>query len=172
MLKIHNARKEKLTDEDFRSLAEIEEHPEVAKWDIPAYGGDVEKAFSAFKKTLENLSKAGDEFLIAKLDGTVVGFAGIHRSEGETGEKRHVGEVGVVVHPYFQQRGIGTKLLQACVNLARRQGFKRLEADTLAHNIAMRRILEKAGFKLEGFRQMRVRIHGKFYDETSYAILC
>lgn len=27
-----NARKEKLTDRDFRRLAEMEEHPEVAKW--------------------------------------------------------------------------------------------------------------------------------------------
>ncbi|KPV62606.1 MAG: acetyltransferase [Candidatus Bathyarchaeota archaeon BA1] len=171
MLKMLNAREGRLTDEDFRRLAEIEEHPEVARWDIPAFGGDVERAFASFKKSIENISERGDEFLVALLDGRIVGFVGIHRLKGEIGEIKHVGEVGVAVHPDFQRRGIGTKLLKACVNLARRQGFKRLEADTLAYNIAMRHILEKTGFQLEGVRRRRVRINGKYYDEACYAIL-
>ena len=170
-LKIINARKGGLTDEDFRRLAGMETHPEVARWGIPAFGGDVEKVFAAFKKSLENISETEDEFLVAMVDGRVVGFAGIHRLEGKIGERKHVGEVGITVHPDFQRRGIGTKLLKACVNLARNRGFKRLEADTLAHNIAMRRILEKTGFKLEGIRRRRVRIKGKCHDEACYAIL-
>ena len=170
-LKMINARKERLTDEDFRRLAEIEEHPEVAKWDIPAYEGDVEKALTAFKKSIKNISRTGDEFLVAMLDGRVVGFVGVHRLKGEIGEITHVGEIGIVVHPDFQRRGIGTKLLKACVNLARKRGFERLEADTLAHNTAMTCILKKAGFKLEGVRCKRIKRNEKYYDEACYAIL-
>lgn len=170
-LKIVNARKEKLTDRDFRRLAEIEEHPEVAKWDIPAYGGDVQRAFAAFKKSIKNLSKRGDEFLVAMLEGRVVGFVGIHRLKGEIGEMAHVGEVGIVVHPDFQRRGIGTKLLKACVNLARKRGFKRLEADTLTHNKAMTHILKKVGFELEGVKRKRIKRNEEYHDEACYSIL-
>ena len=169
MLKIIDARKHKLTDKEIWMLAEIEEHPKVARWDIPAFEGDVERAFTAFKKSIESLSETGDEFLVAVMDGRVVGFAGICRLEGKTGEMRHVGEVGIAVHPDFQRSGIGTKLLKTCVNLAGRRDFKRLEADTLAHNMAMRRILEKTGFRLEGIRRKRVRIDAKYYDEACYA---
>lgn len=170
-LEILNAKEKRLTDEEIQMLAEIEEHPEIAKWDIPAYGGDVEKVYMAFKKSLEGLPRSGDEFLVAKVNGRVVGFAGIHRLSGERGEMRHIGEVGIMVHPEYQRRGIGTGLLEAAVSLARRQGFERLEADTLAHNKAMRRIAEKAGFKLEGIRRRRFKSDGKYSDETCQAIL-
>jgi RimJ/RimL family protein N-acetyltransferase len=171
-IKIINARKVRLTEEDYRSLAEIEKHPEVAKWNIPpSYGGNVEKLSAIFKESIENLSETENEFLVAKLDGRVVGFAGIRRLKGETGELRHVGEIGISVHPDFQQRGIGTKLLKASVSLAIRRGFKRLEADTLAHNKAMRRILEKTGFKLEGVKRKRIKINGNYFDEACYGAL-
>jgi len=170
-LRIINAKETKLTGKDFRELAEIEEHPDVARWDTPFYGGDVERTTTAFKEYFQNLSKSQDECLVAKLDGKVVGFAGIHRLKGEAGEMAHVGEVGIAVHPDFQRRGIGTKLLKECVSLAARQGFKRLEADTLAHNMAMRRILEKVGFKLEGVRQERIRRGKEYHDEACYAII-
>lgn len=66
-----------------------------------------------------------------------MGFVGIHRLKGEIVEMAHVGEVGIAVHPDFQRREIGTKLLKTCVSLAGKRGFKRLEADTLAHNTAI-----------------------------------
>ena len=166
MLKIIDARKHRLTDKEFRELADMEVHPQVVKWNISAFAGDVNRVFAAFKKSIENISETQDEFLVAILKERVVGFAGIHRLKEE---KKHVGEVGITVHPDFQRSGIGTKLLKACVNLAEVRGFKRLEADTLAHNIAMRRILEKTGFCLEGIRRKRVRINAKYYDEACYA---
>lgn len=159
-----------MTDEAIRAVAEIEEHPEVSKWDIPAFGGNVDKAFVAFKKSIENL-ETGNELLVAQLDGRVVGFAGIHRLEGEIGEMSHVGEIGIAVHPDFQRRGIGAELLKSCMGLAKARRFERLEADTLSHNSAMRRLLEKTGFKFEGIRTKRVKIDGKYYDEACYAIL-
>jgi RimJ/RimL family protein N-acetyltransferase len=170
-IKIINAKKKRLTDEDIRMLAEMEEHPMVTKWDVPAFKGDIEKAYEGFKKSLEKLPRTQDEFLVAKVDKRVVGFVGIHRLKGEIGDMSHVGEVGIIVHPDFQSRGIGTKLLEKCISHARNQDFTRLEADTLAHNTAMRRILEKVGFKLEGIRRRRFKRNGKYLDEACYAIL-
>lgn len=168
-LEIINTRNQKISDRDIRALAEIEEHPEIAKWGIPAFGGDVEKAFAGFKKSLSRVT--GDEFLVAKLDGRVVGFAGIHRLEGEAGEMSHVGEIGIAVHPSFQRKGIGTQLLKSCVDLAKTRRFERLEADTLTHNKAMKRLLDKMGFKLEGVRSKRVKRDREYYDEACYGLL-
>jgi len=170
-LEIVNAKETRLTDDELRMLAEIEEHSEIAKLDIPAFGGDVEKAYAAFKKSHEEFPKSEDESLVAKVNGRVVGFVGIHKLSGERGEMKHVGEVGIMVHPEYQRRGIGTKLLKAAVSLAKRRSFKRLEADTLANNKAMRRIAEKAGFNLEGIRRRRFKSNGGYLDETLQAIL-
>ncbi len=161
---------QKLTDADIRALAEIEEHPEVGKWDIPAFGGDIGKATAAFKKSLGHPGM-NDEFLVAKLEGRVVGFIGIHRFKGEIGEMLHIGEIGIAIHPSNQRMGIGTQLLKACINLAKIRDFKRLEADSLAHNTAMRRLLEKTGFELEGVRKKRIRRDGKYFDKACYAML-
>lgn len=168
-LEIIDTRHQKLTDNDIRAVAEIEEHPEVGKWDIPAFGGDVEKAFAGFKKWLDRIS--GNEFLVAKLDGRVVGFTTIHRIEGEIGEMSHVGEMSIDVHPDFQRRGIGTELLRSSVNLAKTRRFERLEADILANNQAAQNLVKKAGFELEGMRRKRVKKDGEYYDEACYALL-
>jgi hypothetical protein len=48
-LKVVDARKQRLADTVFRKLAEIEEHPEIAMWDIAAYEGDIEKATVGFR---------------------------------------------------------------------------------------------------------------------------
>jgi RimJ/RimL family protein N-acetyltransferase len=169
-LEIVNTRRRKLTGDEIRALAEIEEHPEVGKWDIPAFGGDIEKATAAFKKSLEN-PDMNDEFLVAKLEGRVVGFIGIHRFKGEIGEMSHIGEIGIAVHPSYQRAGIGAQLLKACISLAKTRDFKRLEADSLAHNTAMRRLLRKNGFELEGIRKKRIKRDGMYFDEACYAIL-
>lgn len=168
-LEIVDTRHQKLTDNDIRAVAEIEEHPEVGKWDIPAFGGDVEKAFVGFKKWLDRIS--GNEFLVAKLDGRVVGFTTIHRIEGEIGEMSHVGEISIAVHPDFQPRGIGTELLKSAVNLAKTRRFERLEAEILVGNKASIALFTKSGFKLEGIRKKRVRKEGTYYDEACYAFL-
>lgn len=60
--------------------------------------------------------------------------------------KSHVGDVGVMVHPDHQRKGISTKLLNAGIGLALAKGFRRLEADALATNKAMRRTAEKSEF--------------------------
>jgi RimJ/RimL family protein N-acetyltransferase len=168
-LEIIDIRHQKLTDSEIRAVAEIEEHPEIGKWDIPACGGDVEKAFAGFKKYLDHIS--GNEFLVAKLDGRVAGFATIHRIEGEIGEMSHVGEISIAVHPDFQRKGIGTELLRSSVNLAKARRFERLEADILAHNKAAVGLFKKGGFKLEGTRKKRVRVDEEYYDEACYALL-
>lgn len=168
-MKILNAKESVLNEDDIRAIAEIEIHPETRKWDTDIHTEDVKENYRLFTKFFEELPEnRNQEVLIAKIDDSVVGFLGIHRKS-----KRmiHVGEVGIMIHPKYQGKGIGTKLLKAAIRLARKKGYRRLEADTLATNMAMRRIAQKAGFKLEGIRKMRIRKNNQYLDEALLAII-
>jgi ribosomal-protein-alanine N-acetyltransferase len=50
-------------------------------------------------------------------------------------------------------------------------GIARIFAEPFAHNIASRRVLEKAGFKLEGILKQSVFKNGQLSDSCVYALL-
>ncbi len=166
---IVDAKKHHLDDRSVRTLAEIVTHPKVMELDVDIHRKDPNEMNISFRKFFERLP--GDQrqlFLVGKLDGEVIGFLGIYR---KSKRMTHVGVVGITLHPDYWKRGFGTSLLKAGIELARNEGFIRLEADTLAKNKAMRRLAEKAGFKLEGLRKMRFDMNGRYEDEALLALL-
>ena len=56
-------------------------------------------------------------------------------------------EVAFVVVDAYQGQGIGALLTRHLVNLAREAGLKQLAADVLPENTAMRKVLDKFGFR-------------------------
>jgi RimJ/RimL family protein N-acetyltransferase len=56
-------------------------------------------------------------------------------------------EVAFMVVDAYQGKGIGMILTRHLIGLARAAGLKRLAADVLPGNTAMRKVLEKSGFK-------------------------
>jgi len=170
-LEILDVEKISMSDKVIFSVAEMETHPEIRKWDTDyaRHSDNLETNIRAFRRFFKQIPKDKNQLcLLAKLDDNIVGFLGIHRFDEP---KNHVGDVGIMVHPGHQRKGIGTKLLKAGIKLAREKGFKRLEADTLADNRAMRRIAEKAGFQLEGIRRKAINMHSHLKDTALYAIL-
>ena len=135
-----------VSEKDVREVADIMVHPEIMLWDVEyrSHTTEVKKLIPKLKEFFERTPDDEDQLcLLAKSEGKVVGFLGIHRF-GRS--KPHIGDVGIMIHPDYQRKGIGTKLLKAGTKLAREKGFMRLEADTLAANKAMR----KLGFNLKG----------------------
>lgn len=166
-VRIFDTKRKRLNDDEIHMLVEIELHPKVQKWDTDVHTEDAEEMYQLFKKFFEELPNNEDQiFLIAKTKERVVGFIGIHRMGGL---RKHIGEVGITVHPDYQGMGIGTKLLKTAIELAKKKDFERLEADTLVNNKPMIRIAEKAGFKLEAIRKMRIKKNGKYLDEALLA---
>jgi putative acetyltransferase len=168
-MQIVDAKKFPLRDEDIRMLAEIETHPKVMEWDVDIHTTDINEMHRLFKEFFEKLPNNKDQiFLVGMFDDRVIGFLGIH-CKGKC--MQHVGVVGITIHPDYWGRGFGTELLRAGVEFARKEGFLRLEADTLAKNKAMIRVAEKAGFKREGVRKMRKKMNGKYEDEVLFAMI-
>jgi acyl-CoA hydrolase/GNAT superfamily N-acetyltransferase len=64
-------------------------------------------------------------------------------------EGTHTAEVAFVVKDEFQNRGIGTELLNYLTQLAKRQGLHGFTAEVLAENKPMLHLFEKMGFDIE-----------------------
>jgi len=166
---ISNAKDTPLKDSDIRSIVEIECHPKVREWLIEYVDGNVEKEFQVYRRFFRNLQKHRRvEIIIAKYDGRLVGFLGLWRLGRYM---QHVASVGVSVHPDYWGNGIATQLIEFAIDTAQAKGIKRLEIETLAENSAMRRVAEKAGFKLESIRKNRIQKDEAYHDEASYFLL-
>jgi len=163
-LQIVDAKKCLLKNEEAMMLAEIETHPKVREYDTDVHTNNKSEMYRLFKKFLKTLpSNKKQIFLVGKLNGKVIGFLGIYR---ESKRMKHVGVVGITVHPDYWNRGFGTNLLEAGIEHARKEGLLKLEADTLAKNKAMLRIAEKVGFKREGIRKIRIKMGERYEDEA------
>ena len=161
-----------VSDEDVLRVAQMEIHPDIRRWDTDyaSHSDDLDKNLRGFRAFFDRVSRDENQLcLLAKLHGEVVGFLGIHRFEEPS--RSHIGDVGIMVHPDHQGRGIGTELLKASVELSREKGFRRLEADTLETNNAMRRTAEKTGFRLEGVRIKTTNMRGKLENSALYGLV-
>lgn len=65
--------------------------------------------------------------LLAIADGRIVGDATLHQQLG--GWKRHIGRVSVLVHPQYRGRGLARALVSDMIEIARRIGLEKVEAE-------------------------------------------
>ena len=71
--------------------------------------------------------------LLAEIDGAVVGLAGF----GAVGSKeklRHRADFGISVDRQYWKLGIGTALMNACIECARKAGYEQIELSVVAEN--------------------------------------
>lgn len=102
-----------------------------------------------------------NRFLVAEIDGRVVGAINVHLGAGL---RAHSASFGMAVLSEFQGRGVGTALLEAVLDLADNwYGLDRVELGVYADNAAAVRLYERFGFVIEG----RLRAYG--YRDGSYA---
>ena len=154
------------TDDDIRSIVEIECHPKVREWLIEYVGWNLEREFEAYDRFFKHLPhNRRVEILLAKHDGHVVGFLGLWRLGRYM---KHTASLGVSVHPDYWGKSIATRLVKSAIKMAREKGLKRLEIETMSENKAMRLVAEKSGFKLESIRKKRLHKDGAYHDEASY----
>jgi ribosomal-protein-alanine N-acetyltransferase len=80
--------------------------------------------------------------------------------------------VGYWVSPDVQGRGVATAALRSVVATAFGElGLHRLQADTLVHNAASRRVLGRVGFVEYGLAPRYLRIAGRWQDCVVHQLL-
>jgi acyl-CoA hydrolase/RimJ/RimL family protein N-acetyltransferase len=77
----------------------------------------------------------------------------------------NLAEVAFTTHQDWQDRGIGTFLLQYLVRIARQKNISGFTADVLSRNKAMMHVFSKAGYPLtthleEGIYELKIDFHG------------
>ncbi len=125
----------------------------------------------SIKRNEDFIAKMGDnhhQFVaIAKLGNNeeiVIGTAGLvvctnHRT-------RHSGSIGIMIHRDYQDKGIGTALIAALIDLADNWlMLVRLELTVFEDNEHAIHLYEKFGFKKEGLKRLAAIRKGKYENE-------
>jgi acetyltransferase len=85
--------------------------------------------------------------LLAFVDDEIAGDGAL---EVEGGEWRgHLGELRVIVGQKFQQRGLGTLLIQKLFKVAEERELEKIVVKILAPQLSMRKVCEKLGFHVD-----------------------
>lgn len=115
-----------------------------------------------------NLRK-GCPHSVALVEERVVGWCDILPIERVT--RAHNGVLGLAVVAEQRRRGIGTALVRATLESARRQGMTRIELGYRERNRHLGPFYEKFGFVVEGRQRNAVRLDGQYEDVICMALL-
>jgi ribosomal protein S18 acetylase RimI-like enzyme len=122
----------------------------------------------AFAVKINELSSLG-RYIVAEDNQRIVGHALLDPMRLEA--ISHVFRLTIVVHPGFQTRGIGERLLKDLMNWAKQAPeVKKIELLVRASNERAIRLYSRLGFVEEGrFRQRVQLVTGSFVDDLAMA---
>ena len=127
-------------------------------------------SLDAWRKRLAD-APADDFILVAEVVGEVVGNLGLHAAS-KSPRRRHAALIGMSVRDDWQNRGVGTALLAAAVDLADNWlNYTRLELTVYTDNAAALELYRRFGFSVEGTLQAFAFRGGRFIDAYTMARL-
>lgn len=108
----------------------------------------LEKNFTVQQLTLELTDKA-NTFLLAKTGEAVVGYAKLRRTESpaELNEKNSIELERIYSAREYLGKSIGRKLMDACLNIGKEEGYKMIWLGVWEHNPRAIAFYEKCGFE-------------------------
>jgi len=98
----------------------------------------------------------------------IVGSASLHfRSDAAL---KHRAELGITVHDDYQDKGLGTAMINHLLEIAHKKGLKKLFLRVNTENARAIHVYEKCGFEIEARLRMERYQNGRFGDEYRMAI--
>lgn len=78
---------------------------------------------------------------------------------------KHEFEMGWMVHPDYQGRGVAGALLKFSLDFLKEKGFRRAEAEAAVENPASWKLAVKLGFEIEGLKKQALHLDdGRYVD--------
>jgi RimJ/RimL family protein N-acetyltransferase len=112
----------------------------------------------------KDLSRDDSLSLVAEAGGEIVGLAGL--------DGVRVSDLGMLVAREWRGRGVGTRLLRACIEWARERGAHKICLQVWPHNHAALGLYRKFGFEQEGYlRKHYRRRNGELWDAVIMGLL-
>lgn len=148
---------------DMAAIADIFNQPR-AVW------GTLQLPYTSLAARQRRLDDAppGDTFLVAVIDGRVIGTAGLH---GNASPRRaHAASVGMAVHDAYAGRGAGRALLTVLLDKADRWlNLTRVELTVWTDNTRAISLYEQLGFEREGILRSYAWRDGAYADALTMA---
>lgn len=126
---------------------------------------DMEEERRWFERGIET----GMRYLVARIDGKVVGGASLRR---HTDKRAHVAEYGTFIRDGYRNLGLGTILTKAFVEIARDNELEILQLSVYATNERAFHVYKKCGYKECGRLTQDVRfLDGTYTDRIMMELL-
>ena len=105
--------------------------------------------------------------ILAEVEGAVAGLAGFD-AVGSREKLRHRADFGISVDRQYWNLGIGTAMMNACIECARAAGYEQIELNVVAENELAIAMYEKAGFVEYGRNPRGFKSRFTGYQELVY----
>ncbi|WP_346967480.1 GNAT family N-acetyltransferase [Clostridium perfringens] len=148
--------------EDYKEISKIRKMPGVME-NILSNKDDEEELI---KEKIINRGK-NQYWYVAEENGKVIGL-GILMNHGNL-RKKHVGVITLMVNSDYQNKGIGSLLMDKLINLSESLNIIRLELCVFRDNYKAINLYKKFGFKEEGIKVKSALKNGEYADEIMMA---
>lgn len=127
------------------------------------YGKNIESE----REYIGRLDRDKNLLMVAAAGINVVGcLAALQSDAGRREATAHILHVGLHLREAYRGLGIGSEMLAYAEEWAKERGFKKLEASIFTGNKRSLHLFDRAGFKEEGIRKLRVRVGRDYLDEV------
>lgn len=115
--------------------------------------------------TKKQIELNGDEvlFIVAVVDGKLVGNLDLVKY-GATPKTEHVRYLDMAILDGYRSIGVGSALMDYCVEWARNKGLKKIILEVFSSNVRAIELYRKFGFVVEGTNRGAVKLLGKIAD--------
>lgn len=148
--------------EDYKEISKIRKMPGV-KENILSNKDEEEESI---KEKIINRGK-NQYWYVAEENGKVIGL-GILMNYGNL-RKKHVGVITLMVNSDYQNKGVGSLLMDKLINLSESLNVIRLELCVFRDNYKAINLYKKFGFKEEGIKVKSALKNGEYADEIMMA---
>ena len=159
-----------LTPGDAPALFSIFSDPDVVRYWSAEPWTDISFAETAIARALEGYRDESDIRFAIELAATaqLIGTVNLHHFFNQNNRC----ELGYALGSAHWGKGYAYEALGAALEHGFREvGLNRVEADIDPRNAASARLLEKLGFRKEGYMPQRWRVYGEYADTVFYGLL-
>jgi ribosomal protein S18 acetylase RimI-like enzyme len=137
----------------------VEEHADIIVDEKVVRENEVEW----LSRALARLEKDDTFYLVAEVDGRVVGNSEVSRKI--TGRDKHVGTLGIAIRNGHRDMGIGTAMMEILIDQSKTMSLKVLTLGVFATNAPAYHLYSKVGFVETGRIPNKFLKDGKYLDE-------
>jgi ribosomal protein S18 acetylase RimI-like enzyme len=145
--------------DDAESLCDSINSVAREKWWLATADGFTPEQTRAFVKFMTDHSLSQ---VVAVANGLIVGWCDIV-PKGPRGFS-HVGALGMGVRREWRRQGVGRRLLEECLALARATGLEKIELEVFTDNEGAIQLYESRGFAREGVKSRARKLEGRYQD--------